>query len=115
MLGRLLTTLAIALFLVAPLVGADGVAGSPIAQPYQPARVDPTTMPVAIVHAFQDESFVFTEAVRTHQVQVPPVTGSWDRVILEVRERPFGDPWDRTFGVAIDGVDVLHGTTPRTD
>jgi hypothetical protein len=41
--------------------------------------------------------------------------GSWSKVEVVFRGKPIGDPWDRLFGVLVDGVEVLHGTTPRTD
>lgn len=67
---------------------------------------------VATVVAFEDETWSFTAGARTTTIDVP--TG-WDRVIAEYRQRPDGDPWDRLFRVWIGDVEVLRGTTPRTD
>src|SRR5207244_2707429 len=70
------------------------------------------TSPVAVIHPFTDERFTCTQTPRTHQVSVPDV--DVDRVIVEVTITPDGDPWDRLYGVAINGVEVIRGTTPRT-
>ena len=67
--------------------------------------------PVATIDVFTDERFECTEQSRTRTVAVP---GGWGRVVAEVTTTPDGDPWDRLFGIAIDGVEVIRGTTPRT-
>ena len=86
----------------AALPGAPDVEG-----PDRPAATGATIVPV-----FDNESFTCTEAVRTKTVPIP--AGDWNRVLLEFTSVPDGDPWDRLFGVAIGGVEVLRGTTPRT-
>ena len=67
---------------------------------------------VATVPAVVDETWSCSSGPRSHAIAVP--TG-WHRVIAEYRQRPDGDPWDRLFIVQVNGVEVLRGTTPRTD
>jgi hypothetical protein len=85
--------------------------GAPLApDPDYPA----VTKPVAIVTAFDHERFVFTEAVRLHTMQVPALSHPWDRVELVFDNVQPGDPFDRVFGVSVNGVELMRGTTPRT-
>lgn len=74
--------------------------------------VPPATAPARRVVAFDGERFECAEEVRTRAIRVP--RGAWDRIVLVFSSEPDGDPWDRLFGVAIEGVEVLRGTTPRT-
>ncbi|HWH08526.1 MAG TPA: peptide-N4-asparagine amidase [Candidatus Thermoplasmatota archaeon] len=67
---------------------------------------------VATVEAVVDDVWSCSSGPHAHEVAVP--TG-WNRVIAEYRQRPDGDPWDRLFVVQVNGVEVLRGTTPRTD
>lgn len=119
---RTLRPLAILVCLVvaAPAASAlivwDGPRGS---VPHFTADAPPETGPdvpgvnlVATVVAFEDEVWSFTSGGRTRLIDVPE---GWDRVIAEYRQRPEGDPWDRLFRVFIGDVEVLRGTTPRTD
>lgn len=103
---RLLALLA--LLLLSPLAGAAPVLLPQQADPDVPAA----SAPVAAVQVFDDERFAWTEGHRTHDMTVPDV--AFDRVLLVWESWQDGDPWDRRFGVAIDGVEVLRGTTPRT-
>jgi len=91
-----------------------GAGAAPVALPdVQGPDVPATTPPVAVVTAFDRVEFSCAQqGIKTTTIAVPPV--SFDRVILFVRITPDGDPWDRLFGVAINGVEVLRGTTPRT-
>jgi hypothetical protein len=83
--------------------------------------VPATAAPDAVVTAIPDERWSYTAGDRTRAIEVPippPQPGeppTWDRVELVYRSWPEGDPWDRTFSVKIDEVEVLRGTTPRTD
>lgn len=108
-MGRTLATSAMLL----PLLSFSGSSqlSSPLGLPQEGPDVPAVTAPVVLA-PFVDETVSFTQAVRTRLVDVP--VGDWDRIILEFTERPDGDPWDRIFGVALDGVEVLRGTTPRT-
>lgn len=78
------------------------------------------TAAAAIVTAFDRERFVFTEDVRHRTMQVPPLPRAapagtlWDRVELVFDNVQPGDPFDRVFGVSVDGVELMRGTTPRT-
>lgn len=80
----------------------------------QPQGPDVPTMPtpVASVVAFDDETWSWTEGARTRQIVVPSV--AWNRVVLVYDQRPLHEPWDRLCGFAIEGVDVLRCTTPRS-
>jgi hypothetical protein len=71
------------------------------------------TAPDHVITVFERESYTCTEQDRTRTIDVP--AGEWDRIILEVTHAPKGDPWDRLFMVAIGGVEVLRGTSPRTE
>lgn len=95
--------------LLAPLAGASPA----VLLPPQGPDVPTTGAPVATVVAFDNETYSFTEGVRTRTVSVP--AGPWDRVVVVFRGIPGGDPWDRFFGVGIGGAEVLRGTTPRAD
>ncbi len=74
----------------------------------------------AIVTAFDRERFVFTEDVRFRTMVVPPLPRAapagtlWDRVELVFDNVQPGDPFDRVFGVSVNGVELMRGTTPRT-
>lgn len=72
----------------------------------------PAVTAATTVTVFEDERYVCTEQGRTRAIDVPD--GTWDRIVLELTIAPDGDPWDRLFGVAIGGVEVMRGTTPRT-
>jgi hypothetical protein len=75
--------------------------------------VPPVSEPVAVVTAFDGEEFSCAKPYgRATTIDVPALP--WSRVIVEFTAVPDGDPWDRLFGVAIGGVEVLRGTTPRT-
>lgn len=74
--------------------------------------VPTSTEPIATVVAFENEMWAWTAGERTHSFVVPE---GWNRVVMEYNQRPDGDPWDRLFVVLFDRVEVLRGTTPRTD
>lgn len=67
---------------------------------------------VATVEAVVDDTWQCSSGAHAHVVDIP---SGWNRVIAEYRQRPDGDPWDRLFVVWVNGVEVLRGTTPRTD
>ena len=75
----------------------------------------------AVVTAIPDERWSYTAGDRTRAIEVPvPPTEpgeplAWDRIVVIYRSWPEGDPWDRTFSVKVDDVEVLRGTTPRAD
>lgn len=107
-------------FLIAPailvaLVGSTipGHASSTATPLLEGPDVVPVTAPIAVATPFDHEYFTCTEAVRTRTIALPSVP--FDRVILEFTATPDGDPWDRLFGVSLNGVEVLRGTTPRTE
>jgi hypothetical protein len=79
----------------------------------QGPKIPAVTAPAAVVTAFDHERFFCTEGARTHSITVPNVDA--DRVVLVVTILPVREPWDRLYGVAIGGVEVLRGTTPRVD
>jgi hypothetical protein len=116
---RTLLVLTIALAAVAPAVVATPIqtyvwmpaSGEP--DPEFGPDVPPASAPVATVVAIEDEVWHGTEGFRTHTMTVPAVP--WSRVIMTYRQNPIGDPWDRLFQVTIAGVEVLRGTTPRSD
>jgi hypothetical protein len=101
-------------FVLATILAALGPSASAspalpaVEGPDVPALTDPT-----VVVAIDDERWECQESARTNTIDVP--SGGWDRIIVEVTITPEGDPWDRVFGVAIGGVEVLRGTTPRTE
>lgn len=97
----------VALLLLSPLAGAAPVLLPQQADPDVPAA----SAPVAVVQVFDEEKWQFTEGQRTRTLLVPDV--DFDRVLLVWESRQVNEPWDRRFGVAIDGVEVLRGTTPR--
>ncbi|HVE90898.1 MAG TPA: peptide-N4-asparagine amidase [Actinomycetota bacterium] len=100
--------------LVTALLLAAGApaAATPAVPSVEGPDVPAASAPGVTVTAFTDEPFTCTESGRTKSVSVP--AGDWDRIVLVFSSRPDGDPWDRVFGVAIGGVEVLRGTTPRT-
>lgn len=71
------------------------------------------TAPDHTITVFDHVRFECAERDVTDTIAVP--AGDWDRIILEYTYTPVGDPWDRLFMVAIDGVEVLRGTSPRTE
>ena len=95
------------LLLVVPLAAA-----APLLVPQQgDADVPSQGTLVASVPVFVDEKWQFTEGSRTRDLLVPDA--AFDRVLLVWESRQVNEPWDRRFGIAIDGVEVLRGTTPR--
>ena len=72
---------------------------------------------ISTVVAIPDERWSFTAGDRTRTIEVPTPTGQpgWDRIIVVYHSWPEGDPWDRTFSVKVDDVEVLRGTTPRAE
>ena len=100
----------IALVLVIVSAPASGVAADAPPSVEGP-DVPPVTEPIDVVTAFDGERYECSEGPRAAVVAVPE--GPWNRVILTVTTTPDGDPWDRVFGVAIEGVEVIRGTTPR--
>lgn len=117
---RLVRAVAV-LSVVAAVAGAFHVAGPATAGPLPPAVAAPlqgpdvptTSAPVATIDVFTDEVFSFEEGAHVRTFAVPDV--DYDRAVLVFSSRPDGDPWDRLFGVAIGGVEVLRGTTPRAE
>lgn len=106
--GRLpYAALAVA-FLIIPAVAAQTPAMPPVPQSGPDV---PAALPVAEIHVFANEVYSYTAGPRTRVIDVP---SGWNRVVLTLESHPAGDPWDRTFGVAIGGAEVIHGTTPRT-
>lgn len=104
--------LAFLLLLLAPLVVAVGAPSSTILLPREgEPDVPSATPPIWVSTAFENDVWSFTETVRTGFVTVPDVR--WNRAVLTLTVEPGTDPWDRLFGVAIDGVEVLHGATVR--
>lgn len=102
-------------FVLALLSSAPGALAMPVvfAPRAGDADVPSATSPVAVVTAFDADVWSFTEGVRSRDVVVPGV--AWNRVVLRLFAEAETDPWDRLFGVAIAGTEVLHGTTPRAD
>lgn len=74
-----------------------------------PALNDPTQVVVFDFEHF-DACAGKVEARKT--VTIP--SGDWNRAVLRFTGIPDGDPWDRLFGISINGVEVLRGTSPRT-
>lgn len=114
------------LLAMSPLASA-AILGLPIGSPLGPPVALPLGLPSegpdvpassdadAVVDVFVDEAFSYTESARTVTIQVPAAPdGAWDRIGMTFDSRPEGDPWDRLFSVAVAGVEVLRGTTPRT-
>ncbi len=99
--------MALALVPVLPVAG-HAIQGIPQNGPDIPAA-----LPVASLTPFEDDEWTFRGGVKTAMITVPDVP--WTRVVLTYENHPIGDPWDRLFMVAVGGVEVLHGTTPRTD
>ncbi len=128
--GRLLTVCAFVLIIVPgsahaglvpmnepeSVVRSGGDESGPVLVPEQGPDTPPVTQPVATVSAFEEELWRFTAGTRTSTVELEDV--QWNRVFLRFHSwpnHPGGDPWDRLFRAAIDGVQVLHGTTTRGD
>lgn len=118
---------ALTALLLAPLMSlgtalpASAATVPPRAVPYVEGPDVPTTAPAdAVVTAIPDERWSFTAGDRTRAIEVPipppsATPSAWDRIELVYRSWPDGDPWDRTFSVKVDDLEVLRGTTPRTD
>lgn len=90
--------------------------GGPVLVPEQGPDTPPVTEPVSRVTAFEEELWRFTAGTRTNRVDVEDA--AWNRVFLRFHSwpnHPDGDPWDRLFRVAVEGTQVLHGTTTRGD
>lgn len=100
------------LALLAALLAPGAATATPAPPSIEGPDIPTLTAPDEVVVAIAGERFDCAEGARTHTIAVPSAT--WDRIILEVTITPDGDPWDRLFGVAIGGVEVLRGTTPRT-
>lgn len=122
-LRRLVLATVLAATLI-PLLPVQPAAAAPVrAVPY----VEGPDVPVVVagasatVTAIADERWSYTAGDRTRTIEVPvPPTEpneplAWDRIIVTYRSWPEGDPWDRTFSVKVDDVEVLRGTTPRAD
>jgi hypothetical protein len=112
--------LALPLAAIAAILPAVPASAAPVrAVPHvEGPDVPATGTPDAVVTAIADERWSFTAGDRTRAIDVPVPPGgaaAWDRVILEYHSWPEGDPWDRTFSVKVDDIEVLRGTTPRTD
>lgn len=112
MVRRLAVPLVLSLLLLAPLAWGAGT-GSTLMVPQNGPDVPTATPPIAVVTAFDSDTWSFTEGARTTSVNVPE--GDWDRVLVMLQVTPAGDPWDRLVMVSLGGVEVLHATTPRTD
>lgn len=105
------------------MFAAQPAAAAPVrATPYVEGPDVPTTAePDAVVTAVPDERWSFTAGDRTRAIEVPVPPAqpgeplAWDRIEVVYRSWPEGDPWDRTFSVKVDDVEVLRGTTPRAD
>lgn len=96
-----------------------------------PPDPDPLTSGTATREAIALDhvSWSFTEGLRSGVMTVPSLPQPnglggvkrpkkprlWDRVELVFENQQPGDPFDRVFGVAVDGVELLRGTTPRVD
>lgn len=85
----------------------------PIGLPPQGPDVPALTAPVAVVTTHDRVVFSFTEGGSALPLAVPSMP--WNRVVLEFTGTPIGDPWDRLFSVSIGSVEVLRGTSPRTE
>jgi hypothetical protein len=103
-----------ALLLVIGIVSAfTPAAAGPALPDIQGPDVPALSEPAVVVTAFRNAEFSCAQqATRTTTIAVPAI--DYNRVVLVVKITPDGDPWDRLFGVAIGGVEVLRGTTPRT-
>ena len=88
---------------------------APMAAPdKQGPKVPAATAPVAVVTPLENIEFSCAQGgTRSATFDVPAV--SFDRVLLVFSIDQDGDPWDRLAAVAINGVEMLRVTTPRTD
>jgi hypothetical protein len=120
---RLLRLAAVAALAGLTLSVAPAQAAPPEMTPYVegPDR-EPAGKPAATVVAMRGTPFYFRDKdvrlTRTKRVRLPrPKDGkAWDRILLTFTDRPSDDePWDRVFSVAVDGVELIRGTTPRAD
>jgi hypothetical protein len=101
--------LASLLLLAVPMpAGAEPATLLPDQGPTVPGLGLPVATIPAIVH------FLHSGDGPHFEVEDMP-TVAWNRVLLVMHSAPFGDPWDRTFRIGIEGTEVLHGTTPRGD
>lgn len=108
---RMRRALGCALILCASLVVSPANATTLALPDFQGPKVPAVTAPT-IVNAFDRAPFnCWASGARSTTIAVPPIVA--DRVLLVVTIEPDGDPWDRLFGVAIGGVEVMRGTTPR--
>jgi hypothetical protein len=94
----------------------SGAQTAPVPNPALPLVQGPDVVAVndpVSINVFDYEHFdgCAGKVVATKDVDIPQ--GSWDRAVLHFTGIPDGDPWDRLYSVAIDGVEVLRGTTPR--
>ncbi|MGH2828909.1 MAG: peptide-N4-asparagine amidase [Actinomycetota bacterium] len=92
--------------------GSAGAAPLPAPPAIDGPDVPPVTAPAAVVTVFENERYFCDGSPHSRTIDVP--AGSFNRVILSTTITPDGDVWDRLIGVAIGGVEVLRGTTPRT-
>ncbi|MEA3198708.1 MAG: hypothetical protein QOE90_136 [Thermoplasmata archaeon] len=105
---KALAGLVLLALLALPFVGAIPSPALPQEGPDVPAATAPVATIVVLDHAR------FTGASWQGQtINVP--AGAWNRVVLTWSQKPIDDPWDRTFSASIGGVEVLRGTTPRTE
>lgn len=106
-----LRALALAFLALAPLAaGAPGLL-VPAALAPEEGPTLPGVTGATLVTVYEDDRWSYDGGVHQHVLRVPQ--GEWSRVVLAFTVEPAGDPWDRLFGVALDGVEVLRGTTPR--
>lgn len=102
----------------------------PAWHPDAPGPVDPTSEPVGLMvpndgpdvpgawYRVAEVSAIsahrHTGADRYEQEVAVPADG-WSRVLMVVHSWPDQEPWDRTLMVGVNGTELWHGTTPRTD
>jgi hypothetical protein len=82
------------------------------ALPQEGPDVPAASAPVATVVVLDHVQFTGA-SWQGQTINVP--AGPWNRVVLTWNQKPIDDPWDRTFSASIGGVEVLRGTTPRTN
>jgi hypothetical protein len=110
---RLAAVLLLALAVSVP-VSALSVAGGPAPMlPEEGPDVPVTTPPVATLLPFDQSYWSCDGGVRTAMVTIPSVP--WNRAQLTFVDDAGTDVYDRLFGVSLGGVEVMHGTTPRTN
>lgn len=106
---RLLLLLALVVCAL-PATATAGPALPLVQGPDEPRGEGGVAVPVLTDERFEGCAGIVEVA---RDVQLPVWRGDV-RFVLEFTGRPAGDPWDRMFSVAIGGVEVLRGTTPRT-